>query len=179
MEEIYKPDVDSYLLQKYVERLVSGTVLDIGTGSGIQAVSAALKEDVTSVLAVDINPAALIEARKRASAYKIIDKIDFQLSDLFTSVKGSFDWILFNSPYLPSEGDIDEVSWVGGKTGGEIIKLFLDEAFRYLNESGSILMIYSSHSGLSVEDFHGYNFDLLEEISIFFEQIYCVRLNPS
>ncbi|MBE0633024.1 methyltransferase, partial [Candidatus Bathyarchaeota archaeon] len=40
MGEVYKPGEDSYLLQRYVEKLVGGTVLDMGTGSGIQAVSA-------------------------------------------------------------------------------------------------------------------------------------------
>ena len=66
MEEVYNPGEDSYLLQRYVERLVSGSVLDMGTGSGIQAVSAAQKDDVSRVLVVDINPAALIAAEKRA-----------------------------------------------------------------------------------------------------------------
>ena len=60
MEEVYKPGEDSYLLQRHVERLVFGNVLDMGTGSGIQAVTAAIKQEVSKVLAVDINPVALI-----------------------------------------------------------------------------------------------------------------------
>ena len=179
MEEVYKPSEDSYLLQRYVERLVSGRVLDMGTGSGIQAVTAALKDNVNHVLAVDINPAALIEAEKRSITFGVSDKIDFQLSDLFSSVDGAFNWIIFNTPYLPSEGDADEGSWAGGETGGEIIKRFLNDARDYLTVDGSILMIYSSQSGVSCEDFSGYGFELLEEIRLFFEKIYCVRLSPS
>ena len=179
MEEVYKPGEDSYLLQRYVERLVSGSVLDMGTGSGIQAVSAAQKDDVSRVLAVDINPAALIAAEKRAVFSRVQSKIDFQLSDLFESVEGVFDWILFNTPYLPSEGAASEASWAGGETGGEIIRRFLKDAPYYLAEGGSILMIYSSHSGLSDSDFSGYQYELLEEMGLFYEKIYCVRLSPS
>ena len=179
MGEVYKPGEDSYLLQKYVEKLVSGSVLDMGTGSGIQAVSAAMKKEVDHVLAVDINPAALIVAEKNAADYRVMNKIDFKFSDLFSTVDGCFDWILFNTPYLPSEGEMDEASWAGGESGGEIIRRFLGEAQDHLSKNGSILMIYSSHSGLSDEDFSGYCFELLEEMRLFFEKIYCVRLNPS
>jgi len=179
MGEVYKPGEDSYLLQVYVEKLVRGTVLDMGTGSGIQAVSAALKDDVRRVLAVDINPAALIEAEKRAIAYDVKRKIDFRLSDLFSSIDTCFDWIIFNTPYLPSEGEADEASWAGGETGGEVIKRFLRDASNYLTKKGSILMIYSSLSGLSDEDFNGYHLELLEEMGLFFEKIFCVRLSPS
>ena len=179
MEEVYKPGEDSYLLQRHVEQLVSGRVLDMGTGSGIQAVTAARKDNVSRVLAVDINHAALIVAEKRAITFGVSTKIDFKLSDLFASVEGVFDWILFNTPYLPSEGDADEASWAGGETGGELIRQFLDNAQDYLDADGSILMIYSSQSRLSADDFSGYSFELLEEIGLFFEKIYCVMLSPS
>jgi release factor glutamine methyltransferase len=179
MEEVYKPGEDSYLLQKYVENLVSGFVLDMGTGSGIQAVSAALKKEVNQVLAVDINPAALIAAEKRAITNNVVEKIDFRLSDLFSVVDECFDWIIFNTPYLSSEGGADEASWAGGESGGEVIQRFLREAKNHLLGNGSILMIYSSHSGISDKDFNGYCFEMFEEMGLFFEKIYCVRLNPS
>jgi release factor glutamine methyltransferase len=179
VEDVYKPGEDSYLLQRYVEKLVSGRVLDMGTGSGIQAITAAEKNEVSHVLAVDVNPAALILAEKRAMRAGVASRIDFQYSDLFENISGSYDWIIFNAPYLPSEGEIDEASWTGGKTGGEIIRSFLKAASDYLNKDGSILMIYSTHSGLNTDDFKGYSLDLLEETWVFFEKIYCVRLTHS
>ena len=51
---VYLPREDSHLLKKWVEKLANGTVLDIGTGSGIQAIAAAKKAD--KVIAVDLNP---------------------------------------------------------------------------------------------------------------------------
>ena len=51
---IYKPREDSKLLAKYVKKYAKGLVLDIGTGSGIQALEAAKKKNVKKVVAVDI-----------------------------------------------------------------------------------------------------------------------------
>ena len=177
--EVYRPAEDSYLLAKYVKKLVHGRVLDMGTGSGIQAVTAATKTEVTHVTAVDLNPAALDSARKKAGEEGVTGKIEFLLSDLYENVSCCFDWILFNTPYLPSEGKADEISWAGGPTGSEVIKRFLCESPKYLREGGSILMIYSSHSNMNGNDFDGFEFEMLEEKSLFFEKLYCVRLIPS
>jgi release factor glutamine methyltransferase len=177
--EVYRPAEDSYLLAKYVEKLVHGRVLDMGTGSGIQAVTAARKTEVNHVTAVDLNPNALNAAKKMALEEGVSEKIEFLLSDLYENVSCCFDWILFNTPYLPSEGDVDELSWAGGPKGSEMIKRFLNESCSFLSEEGSILMIYSSLSSMEKEDFDGYEYTILEEKSLFFEKLYCVRLNPS
>ena len=173
MEDVYRPAEDSYLLAKHVELLVAGSVLDMGTGSGIQAVSAAMKPSVESVMAVDINPAALEEAKKRAEREGVSGKLTFVISDLFHEVNGRFDWIIFNSPYLPSEGEADERAWAGG---AQLIERFLTEARDHLEPGGSILLIYSS---LSEPDMRGYKVKLLEEIGQFFEKLFCVRLSPT
>ena len=173
MEDVYHPAEDSYLLARHVESLVSGDVLDMGTGSGIQAVTAALKQDVASVLAVDITPEALREAEKRADNAGVSGKISFLLSDLFDEVKGRYNWIIFNSPYLPSEGAADEHAWAGG---AELIERFLAGALDHLEPEGSILLIYSN---LSEPDMDGYEVDLLEEMELFFEKLFCVRLSPT
>lgn len=177
--EVYHPAEDSYLLAKYVEKLVYGKVLDMGTGSGIQAVTAAKKETVKHVTAVDLNPAALKYAQKRSKEENIINKMDFLLSDLYENVSCCYNWIIFNTPYLPSEGEIDEISWAGGPTGSETIIRFLKNSVKFLEPDGSILMLYSSLSNISNDDFKGFERILLEEKPLFFEKLYCVRLNPS
>jgi release factor glutamine methyltransferase len=149
----------------------------MGTGSGIQAITAALKQEVNTVVAVDIKPEALIEAKSWANEVKVSEKIEFVLSDLFTEVSGNFDWILFNPPYLPSEGEADELSWAGGKDGIQVIKRFLSEALGYLKKDGSILMVYSSYTKLDETDYNGYKWEKLEEKNVFFETLYCVRLS--
>jgi release factor glutamine methyltransferase len=175
---VYPPDEDSFLLLKYVDNLVYGRVLDMGTGSGILAVAAAKNEEVREVMAVDIDPCALEVGKKRAEIHDVMDNITFVQSNLFQKVEGRFDWILFNPPYLPSEGEISEFSWAGGEKGKEVIIRFLEEAPRYLEGDGSLLLVYSDKTGIESSDFKNYRFQLLEEEKIFFETLYCVLLRP-
>ena len=179
MENVYRPGEDSHLLARHVRRLVHGEVLDVGTGSGIQAVEAALKPEVSRVVAVDVSPAAVEAAKRRAESGGVVVKIEFIHSDLFENVEGVFDWIVFNPPYLPSEGDADEASWASGETGAETVRRFLHDARKHLKKRGSVLMVYSDHSGLDEDDFRGYVVEKLDELSLFFETLFCVALTPS
>ena len=179
MENVYRPGEDSYLLARHVRRLVHGEVLDMGTGSGVQAVEAAVKPEVSRVVAVDVSPAAVEAAKRRAESGGVVGKIEFIRSDLFENVEGVFDWIVFNPPYLPSEGDADEASWAGGETGAETVRRFLHDAHSHLKKRGSVLMVYSGHSGLDEDDFRGYVVEKLDELSLFFETLFCVALTPS
>ncbi len=179
MEYVYRPGEDSYLLARHVRRLVHGEVLDVGTGSGIQAVEAAAKPMVSRVVAVDVSPAALEAAKRRAESGGVVGKIEFIQSDLFENVEDVFDWIVFNPPYLPNEGDADEASWAGGETGAETVRRFLHDAHSHLKKRGSVLMIYSDHSGLDKGDFREYVVEKLDELSLFFETLFCVALTPS
>ena len=70
-----------------------------------------------------------------------------------------FDWVLFNPPYVPSSGEIDEISWSGGADGYEIIENFLNEAYKYLKRNGQILLIYSSHTGSSFNEKINYKWE--------------------
>lgn len=178
MTEVYKPAEDSLLLLRNARRLVHGSVLDMGTGSGFIAVEIATKSSVEDVVAVDINLKAITKARKRAEEAGFSNRIEFLVSDLFQSLDGRrFDWILFNPPYLPSEGAVDEASWVGGETGDEALIRFLGEANNHLRPDGAIILVYSSHTGLDINEIEKcYSTVVLEEISIFFERLSCMIL---
>lgn len=152
----------------------------MGTGSGIQAIAAAKKREVHEVIAVDINPNAIEESIRRSEQEGVSGKIEFKVSDLFDGLGcRKFDWILFNPPYLPSEGAADETSWVGGEYGCELLLRFLDEASKYLNSDGRILLVYSSLSGMDLAKIRKrYTVTLLEEKPLFFESLYCIMLTP-
>jgi release factor glutamine methyltransferase len=168
---IYEPCEDSYLILNHIKDYAKGDVLDLGTGSGI------LAEEVLkyskNVLAVDINPESVDYCRKKG--------INAIQSDLFESVKGRFDLIIFNPPYLPEyEGEDEESKLVttGGKEGYEITERFLRDAKNFLNKGGKILLISSSLTG-DVEKLFigfGYNFIKLETLKVFFEEIYLYLL---
>jgi SAM-dependent methyltransferase len=72
----------------------SDRVLDTGTGSGVNAILAAGTSP--NVLAVDINPHALAAARANAERNGVADRIDVRHSDVFTTVEGTFDLIVFD-----------------------------------------------------------------------------------
>lgn len=120
-------------------------VLDMGTGSGILAFAAA--ERGAAVTATDINPAALEHAKEQTNL-----QINFIESDLFQKIRGKFDLIVFNPPYLPTSkvgrtGDLIEKAWDGGDTGREVLDRFLEQCKSYLAPSGKILFVQSNLTG--------------------------------
>jgi len=182
---VYRPAEDSYLLNKYVERLAEGLVLDLGTGSGIQTLTAASRPEVSRVLATDISVEAVREARERAGAEGLLDRVDFLVWDLFGPVRGGvFDTVVFNPPYLPSEGwelgDEASRAWSGGPTGGEVFRRFLTEAWRYLRPGGFILTVISSLTAVPLEEIEGYGYrvEVLGRARLFFEELLCLKLTP-
>ena len=179
---IYEPAEDSFLLREFVLKYANGKVLDMGTGSGIQAEAALTKTD--NVIAADIN--------KEAVDFCIKQGIKALQSDLFEKITERFDLIIFNPPYLPLERDyfgvklseedfnyVNDVSLVGGKKGWETIDRFLKQAKYFLTENGRILISLSSLSGDAVSMFkkYGYVSEKLAEKRIFFEVLYVYLLN--
>ena len=67
---IYQPREDSELLAEAVRKYAKGTVLDIGTGSGIQALEAAKKKNVEKVIAVDIQKEVIDYCKKISKTKK-------------------------------------------------------------------------------------------------------------
>jgi release factor glutamine methyltransferase len=72
-------------------------VLDMGTGSGVNAILAASKS--TDVVAVDVSPLAVACAAQNAIRNGVDDRIDVHESDVFQHVSGRFDLIIFDPPF--------------------------------------------------------------------------------
>jgi release factor glutamine methyltransferase len=75
-------------------------VLDIGTGSGVIAITLALQRPLAAVAATDISSEALSLARENAVRHSLNGRIPFHEADLFPRGEGSFDWIVANLPYI-------------------------------------------------------------------------------
>lgn len=80
-------------------RVLGKKVLDIGTGTGILAIKAALL-GASSVDAIDICPVALECARHNVRLNELDERVRVFRSDLFSDVQGSYDLILGNLPIL-------------------------------------------------------------------------------
>ncbi|MGH3416030.1 MAG: methyltransferase [Actinocrinis sp.] len=89
----------SHLLGEIVlaEAAASDRVLDMGTGSGVNAILAA--GAARRVLAVDINPIAVEAARANAVTNGVADRVEVRESDVFSAVDGEFDLIVFDPPF--------------------------------------------------------------------------------
>ncbi len=117
------------------------SVLEIGTGTGLIALSAARR--AKRVVAVDINPAAVKCARINATNNGMASKIEVYEGDMFGPVTDrKFDLILCNPPYFRgtprSEADL---AYLAGPNL-EWISRMASEAHNYLSDGGSLACVF-------------------------------------
>ena len=177
--DVYMPREDSHLLQKEVLTYAKGNVLAMGTGSGIQAETAASLRKVKKVLAVDKSIPAVEFCRSKLKS----KKIKILKSNLFSKIpKQKFDTIIFNPPYLP-EDKVKHPALDGGKKGYEVIERFLGKVDRYLDKDGVILIVFSSQTNRDKVDEIIQN-NMLESKQIntahfFFEELFVYKIVKS
>ena len=179
MQEIYFPKEDSYLLSKiilekfpkFLSKNPNLIFLEIGCGSGVQ-LKTAFKTGLAkqNIFSCDIN----------IKAVKHCKKLGFNCvqSDLFSNIKGKFDIIIFNPPYLPEdkkEPKNSRLATTGGKKGSEIINRFLKNAKKHLKKNTKIFLITSSLTqGINWQN---YQKKLLGKKKLFFERLYIFEIS--
>jgi len=183
-ENVYEPAEDSFLFAENLVVREGDVVLDLGTGCGILGVVAA--EKAANVVAVDVNPCAVRCAKENAKLNGVLDKMLFVRGDLFTAFRTGerFDLVLFNAPYLPSEGVEDEswigCAWSGGVGGRQVVDCFICEVSKYLKRGGRVFLMQSTLSGVdeTLRKFgdNGLKASVVEEEALpFFEKIVLVK----
>lgn len=128
------------------------SVLDMCTGSGCLAILAADTFPNAKVTGIDISPKALEVARVNRADYRLEDRVDFVLSDLFDmpEVKAKkWDLIISNPPYvttrameeLPDEYRVEPaLALAAGEDGMDVVRRLLPEAARHLTENGILVV---------------------------------------
>ena len=175
--EVYEPSDDTFLMLKNIKIRNGENVLDMGTGSGIIGIhSAKLGANVTSA---DINPYAVKLAKKNAG----LNNVDIKVveSDLFEGIKGKFDVIVFNPPYLPTsknERINEEINsaWDGGKEGSQVILGFLKNFRKHLKKNGRCYLLISSLNKKALKKIEELNWKLIDEKKLFFESLKVFQL---
>jgi release factor glutamine methyltransferase len=173
---VYQPEADTFLLLRAARAEVKpgDRVLEIGTGSAL--ISAELAR-VTGVVATDINPHAVMCARCRG--------VEVVRCDLFSGVRGMFDLVIFNPPYLPTQPEERINDWLeyaldGGENGRMVIERFADGAGQVLAPGGRILLLVSSLTGpdkvQELFDTHGFSSDRVAEETVEGEELYVLRM---
>ncbi|MAM60604.1 peptide chain release factor N(5)-glutamine methyltransferase [Maritimibacter sp. UBA3975] len=94
-----RPETES-LIALALEGGPAARVLDLGTGSGILAVTLAAEWTQARVMATDLSPPALEVARANAATHGVGGRVSFAVSDWFDRVNGVFELIVSNPPYI-------------------------------------------------------------------------------
>lgn len=129
--------------------LASPRIADIGTGSGILAVTLAAELPQASVVATDLSGAALEVARSNADLSGVADRVTFVETSYLEAVDGLFDLIVANPPYV-RDGDKPalardvrhepDVALFGGPDGLRDVAGVLDAAVVRLRSGGWFVM---------------------------------------
>jgi release factor glutamine methyltransferase len=132
------PSEDTLALARTLRAYHGGRCLEIGFGSG--AVLQSLVPRFDLVVGTDmLSVAQAVAAKGDAQAV---------LADRATCFRaGVFDIVVFNPPYLPSEG-VDDRTVDGGKGGLEVPLAFLEEALRVTTQSGVVVLLLSDETDL-------------------------------
>ena len=119
--------------------------LDMCTGSGCIACALAKRFTRAQVLAVDISEKALAVAQENVKKFRLHEQVHLLQSDLWEGVTGTFDLIISNPPYIPTE-IVDtlarevlrepRLALDGGQDGLDIVRPLCSVAADYLNPGG-------------------------------------------
>jgi release factor glutamine methyltransferase len=136
------------LLQSKIENRES-KILDVGTGSGVIALSLAAKFPEAKVTATDVSDVALALARENAERLGLTSRIEFLVADLLLYVNHVYDLIVANLPYVAAADRATlsrevlhdpEVALFGGERGDEIVRKLIDEARSHLTPGGLLAL---------------------------------------
>lgn len=171
-ENVLIPRDDTEILVQNAKSLIEKNglkkILDIGTGSGIIAITLKKILDV-EMTASDISEKALDVAKKNAMNKKT--DIKFILSDLFENIDDTYDLIISNPPYIPIKEKKflqDEVRlyepeialFSEDEKGIAFYKRIIAQASRYLKKNGFLIFEIGYNQAEIIKDIfmlHGYN----------------------
>jgi release factor glutamine methyltransferase len=124
-------------------------IVDVGTGSGVIAISLAAKLPGAKILAVDVSDDALALAQENAAMLNLKDRVDFLKSRLLENVEGAFDLIVANLPYISMHErhtlsrevlHDPEVALFAGIRGDELVRELIDQASTRLQAGGLLAL---------------------------------------
>jgi release factor glutamine methyltransferase len=124
-------------------------ILDVGTGSGVIALSLAVKFPEAKIYASDVSEEALGLARENAARLGLVERIHFIRANLLDDLDGTFDLIVANLPYVstaergalaPEVLHDPAVALCGGEDGDESIRRLIEQASNHLRP-GALLAL--------------------------------------
>jgi release factor glutamine methyltransferase len=124
-------------------------IVDVGTGSGVIALSLAARFPEAQIVAVDVSDEALALAQENAAILNLSGRVRFLKSRLLENTDGSFDLIVANLPYV-STRDRDtlsaevlhdpEIALFAGERGDELVRELIGQAPSRLRPGGMLAL---------------------------------------
>jgi release factor glutamine methyltransferase len=124
-------------------------IVDVGTGSGVIALSLAAKFPEAKILAVDVSNDALALAQENASRLNLTGRVRFLKSRLLENVEGAFDLIVANLPYVSTQDRHTlsrevlrdpEIALFAGAQGDELVHELIADAPSRLRPGGRLAL---------------------------------------
>ena len=151
--DVLIPRADTEILIELCLKLIptdnSCKIIDLGTGSGIIAITLAAERPLAELTGTDFSLAALAIAKANAKQHQI-SNVQFYQSDWFASVpNGKYQFIVSNPPYIAEDdehlqlGDLrfePRSALSAAESGLRDIRIIAKEAYQRL-ESGGYLLI--------------------------------------
>ena len=172
--DVLDPRGDSEVLVNLALQQKADRILDLGTGSGILALT--LLSEWPNALAVgaDICEKALLIAQRNAAQLEVSDRFQAQKSDWFEAIGGQFDLIVSNPPYI-GEDEIPHLDpdvrlydpMIALSPGRDALQAYQNiarDAIGYLKPSGRLLVEIGFRQGEAVGELFASNG--LKEIKI-------------
>ncbi|HEV7485720.1 MAG TPA: peptide chain release factor N(5)-glutamine methyltransferase [Thermoanaerobaculia bacterium] len=131
---IPRPETE-LLVEAAIERAAKGArVLDVGSGSGCVAITMERERQDVEITSIEVSIAALAVAKRNAQTHEA--NVQFAASDAFDAIRGEFDLIVANPPYIPAADYAQlatevrdhepQLALTPGPRGTEIIERILD-----------------------------------------------------
>ena len=177
--EVLIPRHETEILVEEALKLIKpgAKVLELCTGSGCIAISLFKLHEYVTITATDISEKAVYLAKENARDLGIPlgkdpGKIQFVLGDLFGPVKGKFDLIVVNPPYVKS-GDLSDLmpevkdhdprlALDGGPDGLLFYRRLLAEAKNYMLDEGLMIMEIGEDQAKDISEIAGDDYEVVE-----------------
>jgi len=137
------------LITHFKSEIADSRMIDVGTGSGIIALTLAAEFPEAEIVGADISEDALMLARENAERLGLADRVHFLQSNLLESVQTHFNLIVANLPYVSTEDRHNlsrevlhdpEVALFAGARGDELVRQLIGQASSWLRPGGMLAM---------------------------------------
>jgi release factor glutamine methyltransferase len=137
------------LITHFKSEIADSRMIDVGTGSGIIALTLAAEFPKAEIVGADISEDALMLARENAERLGLTDRVHFLQSNLLESVQTHFNLIVANLPYVSTEDRHNlsrevlhdpEVALFAGARGDELVRQLIGQASSWLRPGGMLAM---------------------------------------